>query len=156
MVIAGVADAIPDRIGHLIALDAVFPRSGEALMDVVGDAEAAGLQGLADEKGDGWRLPANIFCANDFGVTDPADAAWLNRRLTDESLNRWKEPIELGTGLERVARKTYIRTELSPYSFCDRLVTEFAADPSWRTGRWDVGHDVMVIDPDRVLGAILN
>jgi pimeloyl-ACP methyl ester carboxylesterase len=38
-VITAVADRIPDRISHLVYLDAVVPHSGESVFDVVGDAE---------------------------------------------------------------------------------------------------------------------
>jgi pimeloyl-ACP methyl ester carboxylesterase len=39
-VVTAVADRVPERISHLIYLDAVIPHSGESVFDVVGEAEA--------------------------------------------------------------------------------------------------------------------
>ena len=44
MVITGAADRVPDRIRHLVYVDAFVPRDGESLMDVVPAATAAFLK----------------------------------------------------------------------------------------------------------------
>jgi pimeloyl-ACP methyl ester carboxylesterase len=47
MVITGVADSIPGRLAALIYLDAMLPRSGESVMDLLGP-RTAGAPGLPD------------------------------------------------------------------------------------------------------------
>jgi pimeloyl-ACP methyl ester carboxylesterase len=74
MVISGVAQAVTPRIVGLIHLDAFVPHDGESVLDLVGNAQLDHAQKLADEQGDGWRvpffLPMSKFCADD----DPAHA----------------------------------------------------------------------------------
>ena len=57
MVVTGAAERVPEQIARLVYLDALVPRDGESVADVVG-AEAAGQWGaIADAAGDGWRIP---------------------------------------------------------------------------------------------------
>ncbi len=57
MVIAGVAEAIPERIRHLIYLDAYVPQDGQSLADVLGDEVMGWMKQAADAYGDGWLIP---------------------------------------------------------------------------------------------------
>jgi pimeloyl-ACP methyl ester carboxylesterase len=82
MVITGVAGLAPDRVGKLVYLDAANPRNGESLVDVAGPVLALARQ--AGRVVDGVELvqlpspEAGTF----YGVTDPADLAWMAARLT--------------------------------------------------------------------------
>ena len=75
MVIAGVADRVPERVAHLVYLDAFVPRDGQAVHDIFSPEFAAHLQALALAEGDGWRIPAPP--AASYGVTAAADLAWV-------------------------------------------------------------------------------
>lgn len=57
MVAGGVADQIPDRLAHLIYLDAYVPQDGKSLADLVGPEITAQVVSAADQFGDGWRFP---------------------------------------------------------------------------------------------------
>lgn len=57
MVITGVADRVPERIGRLIYLDAVVPEDGEALVDLLPAAAREGTARRVAEQGDGWLIP---------------------------------------------------------------------------------------------------
>src|SRR5215831_5722049 len=56
VVIAGVADRVPSRVGHLVYLDAGVPHNGEGYLDLLPN-----LRALIEEdsrlNGDGWRVP---------------------------------------------------------------------------------------------------
>ena len=57
MVITGVAHRVPERIAHLVYVDAILPKDGESVFGL-GDPEGeAFVMGLAEERGDGWRIP---------------------------------------------------------------------------------------------------
>ncbi len=114
-----------------------------------------GTRAMAAELGDGWRLPVRLMTAESFGLTDPHDVAWVNRRLTDETLRWMDEPLQLRDGLAQIPSKTYIRTERFPVPFRDRLFERLAADPQWHTESWDVGHDVMIEAPERVVELLI-
>lgn len=66
-VISGVADVLPDRIAVMVYLDAFLLEDGESLHDLL-PAEQRELQlSLANEFGEGWRvppIPAEIFNVN--------------------------------------------------------------------------------------------
>jgi len=57
MVITGVADRVPARIGRLIYLDAVVPEDGEALVDLLPSPERERTAQRVAERGDGWLIP---------------------------------------------------------------------------------------------------
>jgi pimeloyl-ACP methyl ester carboxylesterase len=79
MVITGVADRAPERISHLIYLDAIVPADGPSALDVVANKHHDDfLQSGAAEGGEGWLAPPNLDAAG-FGVHEPDDAAWVNQ-----------------------------------------------------------------------------
>src|SRR6266446_6459498 len=55
MVITGVADQVPDCIGHLVYFDTFVPQHGEAMADVV-PAVIRHLRKEARRHGEGWRV----------------------------------------------------------------------------------------------------
>jgi pimeloyl-ACP methyl ester carboxylesterase len=59
MVITGVADRVPERLAHVIYLDAFVPNDGESAMDLLDPAVATLFYQAAAAYGDGWRVPHN-------------------------------------------------------------------------------------------------
>jgi len=57
MVITGVAEKIPDRISHLVYLDAVVPQDGQSLADLLGPEIKTQLFAAIEQQGDGWKMP---------------------------------------------------------------------------------------------------
>jgi pimeloyl-ACP methyl ester carboxylesterase len=57
MVITGVAGRAPERLAHLVYLDALVPADGQAARDFYPAAVLAGLDVAARTHGGGWRLP---------------------------------------------------------------------------------------------------
>jgi pimeloyl-ACP methyl ester carboxylesterase len=81
MVITGVGDRAAARIGRIVYLDAATPINGQSLVDVAGPViEAVRPMG---EVVDGLELV--LLPAPDagllYGVTEPADLAWMAERL---------------------------------------------------------------------------
>jgi pimeloyl-ACP methyl ester carboxylesterase len=151
MVITPVADRMPERIANLVYLDAVLPESGQSLFDLLGDSQGipAKMQGLADESGDGWWIPP-IFNAVEFGVSDPADVEWVDRRLTGHPIHTFDEPVELTGAWESIKTKTNVHCERWSITHTDSLTERLEADAAWTTYRIDSGHDVMISHPERV------
>ena len=77
MVITGVADRVPERLSHVVYLDAFVPRDGQSLADLVGPEMMANLEQAARAQGSGWRVPP--LPPQACGVTDekgcPVDGA---------------------------------------------------------------------------------
>jgi pimeloyl-ACP methyl ester carboxylesterase len=154
MVITAVADRMPERIASLVYLDAVLPESGQSLFDFLGDSQAsqgipAKMQALADKTGDGWRIPPMVNAAG-FGVSDPADVEWVDRRLTGHPIHTFDEPVELTGAWESIKTKTYVYCERRSMSDTASLTERLEADAAWTTYRIDSGHDVMISHPELV------
>lgn len=155
-VVTMVADRIPDRIRHIIYLDANVPMSGQSNMDVLGEPLSSNLRTVARDHGDGWLLPARMFSAENFGVFDPVDAAWVNERLADHPLRSFEDPIVLSGATNSVPSKTYVAAEHSGFEFTDRLLRKFESTAGWTTHKWGVGHDMMITEPGMVRDLIVQ
>jgi hypothetical protein len=131
-------------------LDAVVPRDGESLFGILAAAEGVTTEQRLAQSSDRWLMPATQHDASFFGITDPADVNWVNRHLTDDSALVLAQPAKVTDGFARVGRRTYVRASRFHVAGLDRVYERLAADPTWTTHRWDVGHDVMVDHPDRV------
>jgi pimeloyl-ACP methyl ester carboxylesterase len=155
-VVSGVAEAVPERIAHLIYLDAVVPDSGQSVADVLGEAEGVPrLFRELTEQGDGVSIAPESHDPAAFGITDPADAAWLQRRLSPHPLRCFEEPIELGAAYESVPRRTFVRCGFQA-AFAEPQTARLEADPAWTVLRWEVGHDAMILAPGDVVELIAS
>lgn len=59
MVITAVADRIPERLRHLIYLDAFVPEDGQSLAEILGPQVVTMMRAVAEQYGEGWRVPHN-------------------------------------------------------------------------------------------------
>ena len=95
MVVTGVGATAPDRIGKLVYLDAANPKNGESLVDVAGPViELARPAGRTVDGVELVLLPspeAGMF----YGVTDPADLAWMASRLTGHPWRCFEQRLAL-------------------------------------------------------------
>jgi pimeloyl-ACP methyl ester carboxylesterase len=150
--ITGVAEAIPERIRHLVYFDAAVPEPGQTIFDVLGE-DAPVPEGFRQQAAeyDGISVPPVMFSAADFGVTDTEDAAWVDRRMTPHPLRCFEEPVPVGDGFASVKHKTFVRAEKFLQPAFPRLVAKFERDPGWNTVRWDTGHDVMITMPNECI-----
>ena len=57
MVMTGVADHMPERIAHLVFLDAFVPTDGQSMLDVIPPDRRPALEAFVQKEGDGWLLP---------------------------------------------------------------------------------------------------
>jgi pimeloyl-ACP methyl ester carboxylesterase len=155
MVITGVADRAFARIGHLVYLDAVRPRDGEALCDV--NELVAGLQATVRVV-DGVELV--LFPGTDplgfFGVADPDAIAWMRPRLTPHPWRCFTQPIRLvnESAVEALPRSNINTTpRLARMRSEGRGDREMEADRLWEI---DTGHDLMITEPQAVADILLE
>ena len=57
MVITGVADHMPERIAHMVFLDAFVPTDGQSMLDVIPPDRRPALEAFVQKEGAGWALP---------------------------------------------------------------------------------------------------
>ena len=94
MVITGVADRAPERIGRLVYLDAFVPEDGQCLLDLVPPDRRPAMEALVAVEGAGWLLPRfaaapwERFVPEVWQVTDAADLRWVLARLAPTPFGR--------------------------------------------------------------------
>ncbi len=93
LVATAVAERVPERLAHLVYLDAFVPRDGQSLMDMIGPEAATYFENVADERSDGWRIPH-----------DPPDAP----RRTDHPLKTFQGPVAVRNPDALAVPRTYI------------------------------------------------
>lgn len=153
MVITGVADRVPERIGNLVYLDAAFPTSGQSLVDVAG-----GLMGQAREKArvvDGVELV--LFPGDDpidfYGVKEPEQIAWMKPKLTPHPFRCFEQKLELRdeARVRALPQSFIVCAENMPEEYHDAL-REMCQGRFWVL---DTGHDLMISEPE-ALAAIFD
>lgn len=142
-VISGVAERVPERLAHLVYLDAqLVPRDGESAFAAMGAEQAGFLEQLAYAH-DGWSLPwftdeqLDLFYG-DHGLS-ASDRAWLRRHVTAQPLATYREALALG---DPQVQRTFVRCTRTP------APPAIARDaPGWGWAELDAGHWPMVTAP---------
>ncbi|MEU3183567.1 alpha/beta fold hydrolase [Streptomyces sp. NPDC006923] len=159
LVISAAANQVPDRIADLVYLDAMVPEDGESAADVMPVTQA--LIDLAAKSDPGWRVPPPPEMpppSGLFGVTDPADTAWLRTLLSDQSVRCLQQPVRLDNPAVNTIPRTHIHCVVGvPEGFARRPVP--AVQPNGAPARvWELatGHDCMITMPVELADLLLK
>jgi pimeloyl-ACP methyl ester carboxylesterase len=141
-VISGVAARAPERLAHLVYLDALVPADDQSVFAAMGPEQAGFLEQLAAAH-DGWSLPwftdeqlDQFYGAH--GLTSE-DLAWMRRHLTAQPLATYREALHLSN---HDVPRTYIA--------CQRNSMPPAVDedtPGWNQTTLDAGHWPLITAP---------
>ena len=145
MVITGVAERVPDRLTHLVFLEAAVPRDGEALVNLLDPVVVAQLEAAAQAAGDGWRVP----------VPQPP----LDPRLTPLPLRPALEPVVVKHPAAAALPRTFIaatqRGEAGVMAAIARSARRARA-AGWRYAEVPTGHEPEQDAPDDVARLLLE
>jgi len=155
MVVTGAADRAADRVGRLVYLDAANPVNGQSLVDVSGPIiEAVRPFGQVIDGVELVLLPSPD-AGTMYGVTDPADLAWMAVRLTGHPWKCFEQPLKLRNEAALRAIPQYHIVCTSTLATRDAGLMGKAREE----GRlWDIdtGHDLMITEPQAVADALLQ
>lgn len=155
-----VADRIPERIAHLVYVDATIPENNQAATGVYSEGTADVLEDMSQADGDDWLLPPIPLDAA--GVTREEDIAWVSSKRVPHPLRTLQEPVRLRhTGPVSYGR-TYIHGKQRA-----ALIELFGTDPlapfadkarreDYRFCEIDTGHDSMVTEPARLADLLIE
>ncbi len=146
--ISGAADRMPERIRHLVYLDARVLENGQAPFDLgVADINEARRRSAIDSSG-GLSIPPPTPLS--FGVPDGPLADWLRSHLTPHPLSTFQTKLTLRHPVGNDRPKTYIACTdpLYPSLADTRAMLRGRADWNWR--EIATGHDAMVTAPDEL------
>jgi pimeloyl-ACP methyl ester carboxylesterase len=89
VVATGVAARARDRVQKVVYLDAFVPRSGQCAFDLLPAGAAAQMQHLAQEQGDGWRVPSGPLPPD----TPSDDVAWAQPLRMPQPIETLRQPL---------------------------------------------------------------
>jgi pimeloyl-ACP methyl ester carboxylesterase len=157
-VISGVADVLRERVSHYIYLDGIVPmdmsKGGSWSWSDFNTPEAREERlKLVREQGGGIALPPPLPSA--FAVTEPADAAWVQRQLRPMPVQTYTGRITFKNGGSNGMKRTYIASNKPQYASLVPTYERIKSDKSWSFITIEAGHDSMVIAP-RELALLLR
>ena len=124
------------------------------MIDMIPPKSAAGMTGLAHEKGEGWKVPPRS--AESFQVATAEDRDWIDRRCVPHPYATMIQPIRLTGAGQSVPTKVYIcaaKYQGSPFGPFAKRTKE---DPAWGYEGIECGHDVMIDAPDELTDALIR
>ena len=146
MAITGVADRLPERLRHLVYVDAVVPEDGQSVADLLGPAVMAEWEERARTLGDGWRLPSPF----------PGAEA----RHTPAMMAMVRQPIRLTNPAAAAVPRTYIYCTAKPDVPVFAAFTAAAARaktaPGWRYRELPARHTAMLHRPRELADLLLE
>ncbi len=154
LVIAGVADRMPERIRTLVFLDAALPQDGKSMLDLVPAERRATVERLAREEGGGYLVPSSLVL--DTGIAEASERAAYLARMSAHPLRSLQQAVRLAGRWREVRRKAYVLASLKPtHHFVDYY--EWAArTPGWTARKLASNHFPMTTMPDETADLLME
>jgi pimeloyl-ACP methyl ester carboxylesterase len=142
-VINGVADRMPQLLRQLIYLDGLVVQHGQSALSIMPPAVQVERTRTMDAEG----LRMTIPSPDQFGLSDPAQLAWVMRQLTPHPLKGYTEPLQLQHPLGNGLPKTYIAATDPWYAPLAELRQWVRSQPDWDWRELAACHNAMVSAP---------
>ena len=142
-VINGVADRMPQLLRQLIYLDGLVVQHGQSALSIMPPAVQAERNRTMDAEG----LRMTIPSPDQFGLSEPAQLAWVMRQLTPHPLKGYTEPLQLQHPLGNGLPKTYIAVTDPWYPPLAELRQWVRSQPDWDWRELAACHNAMVSAP---------
>jgi pimeloyl-ACP methyl ester carboxylesterase len=144
MVATGVADRVPERIRHLIYVDAFVPADDQSLNDLTGRPPAAPVEG--------WLLPPNPSPPD----TAPEDIAWITPRRRHQPARCFSQKLRLAQAMPSFPRSYIHCTRKTGADNFQQFADRFRSDPAWRFHAMDASHSPNVTAPEALAALLLS
>ena len=154
LAISGTADAMPDRIRHLVYLDSLMVEGGKSPFDSLPPDVVAARRKAAEETSGGLSLPAPPPSA--FGVSDAKDTDWVKRRLTPHPLGTYTSTLNIKGPVGNNLPRTYIHCTTPSYAALQGSRNWVKAQQGWRWAEIATGHDAMVMAPEELTRMLIG
>ncbi len=155
MVITGVADRVPERIGHLVYLDGAMASDGQTVLDIFPPEWRASRRAQVAAEGEGWQLPPPA----DLTVWSISqdDEAWVRAKLVPQPFKTFIQPLRLINAAGFGGLKTFIAClEAPPAQWRDAMIDRVRAGHDWRYRELATGHDAMITAPSALTELLLE
>ena len=153
--ISGVADRMPDRIGHLVYLDSLVLEGGQSTFSVVPPDVVAARRKLVVEQGLGIAIPTPPVTA--FGIPeDHPQAAWVRRHLTPHPVGTYESTLRLEHPVGNGRPRTYIHCTNPVYGPAEASRQWVRQQQGWGWQEIATAHDAMVTAPADLARMLLD
>ena len=146
-VLAGpVVEQAEGRVTRVVLAAGFLAHPGESNFSVEPPESVAAFTRLADEGGDGWRIPVQRAFLERWGITDPDLAAYVWARLTEFPLRCSTEAVHFDARALAALPRTYIEHTAPPLPALEVSIAR-ARDEGWSLRSIPAGHDFMLEKP---------
>jgi pimeloyl-ACP methyl ester carboxylesterase len=150
MVATGVADRAPERIRHLVYLDAFAPKNGEAAMSLQPEAVRLRMMEAVRTQGDGWRVPPNPMPPD----TAEADVAWAMPKRVMQPVKTFQQPIALTGAVDKLPRSYVYCTRSGPGDVFRQFAQRAQSEPGWQYVEMDASHNPHITCPEALMAVL--
>lgn len=137
MVVAGVADRVPERIGRVVYLDAYVPENGDSCWSLTSDRYRALF--VAGAAADGRTV---------------APPPGLDPRARPHPVASFLQGVRLGGAHRRIPRRAFVYLTGWVGTPFTAQYERLRADPEWEVHVLDCGHNVMAERPDELVALL--
>lgn len=152
-VVTGAADRMKDRLRQIVFLDSALALSGQSLLDQLPPAaRAARIASAAPSHGESIPPPTALS----LGVIDPADQAWVDRRMTPQPFGTNAQGITYSGPIGNGLPITFVEFTEPVYPASKRAVAFARSQPGWRMESLATGHMAMVSAPEQLSALLMR
>lgn len=154
MAVTGVADRMPDRIRHIVYLDALIPENGDTMFAILPAGMADARRKAAREQGGGVALP--VPGPEAFPIPDGPAKDWFMRRLRPHPIGTYESPVRLAKPAGAGLPVTYVAYTNPALASIEPSRQRARAKTGWRYLELPVPHDVEIPMPEKVVALLAD
>jgi pimeloyl-ACP methyl ester carboxylesterase len=158
MIISRVAETNSTQVRRLVFLDGFIPENGQSALDLLPPGIGAHFRKVAQEQGDGWRLPGGEGQLDLWGLKPGEARDFVRARLCDFSLRCFEEPLHLPANRKAGIPATFVAGVAEGYParpFFEPFAGKARAS-GWEVAELNTGHDCHVERPGEVADILLS
>ncbi|MDS0279527.1 alpha/beta hydrolase [Halomicroarcula sp. S1AR25-4] len=153
LVVTGVIDRVPERVTHVVYLDAMTPLNDEAtsVFDLGPPEYREVVEAEAEEQGAGWRWPMPREPDGWVGISE-SDARWLRSKAVPQPVETFAQSVEVRNQAASVLPSTYVLcTKNGLPDETLETIRGVVDERGWDLVELETGHWPMVSMPSEVV-----
>lgn len=165
MVVTGVADRLPEKLAHVVYLDAEVPEDGQSLFDLNGEDFRNEMEARARVLGDGWLASfgsvEELYEGEREWVTDDHLRRWYVEKLaaSPQPIETFRQRIRLDNPNADVLPRTFFRCPVHGEAFeplFAPIAARFRSQVGWEYIEIPTNHCGPLVAPKLVADALMS
>jgi pimeloyl-ACP methyl ester carboxylesterase len=160
MVITAVAESAPERLSHLVYLDAAVPHDGECLAELISPELLATIEEQARTVGKGICVPvpgeSSFDAYVERGELTRDQVTAIVSKIRPQPLKPGYDTVQITNPATRAVSRTFIYCALGKSAKRGQSVERVQADPNWRYHELRAGHLAALTHPRPLADLLLQ